>query len=180
MTNRNNDNFFGGSSGFIILILFLLGMCNGFGFGGGYNGNANSIKSDLYEGLNSQNTFSEFRSMQNEITNGFANVNQNLCAGFGGVQNSLSLGFGGIQSAIADSNYRMADCCCQIKNIVHEENEKTRGLIQQNEIQKLRDELQDVKNEQLATGLTTAQIIQTNNLENFIRQIVTPATAPTA
>lgn len=167
---RSNDGIFGGNgSWFIVLILFFLGMGGGFGYG---NGNSNSIKSDLYEGLNSQNTFSEFRSLQNEVTNGFAGVNQNLCAGFGGVQNSLALGFSGVQSAIADSNYRMADCCCQIKNAIHSEGEQTRALIQQNEIQKLRDALQDEKNNNLATGLVTANTIQTNNLENFMRTLV--------
>lgn len=167
---RQNDGIFGGNgSWFIVLILFFLGMG---GFGWGNNGNSNSIKSDLYEGLNSQNTFSEFRSLQNEVTNGFANVNQNLCAGFGGIQNSLALGFSGVQSAIADTNYRMADCCCQIKNMIAEDGAKTRALIQQNEIQALRDALQDEKNNNLATGLVTANTIQTNNIENFIRQIV--------
>ena len=171
----DNDGFFGsGSSSFwVILILFFL-----MGGGGWNNNNNNSLKSDLYEGLNSQNTFSEFRSMQNEITRGFSDVNQNLCNGFGGVQlglanvnQNLGAGFSGVQAAIADSNYRMQDCCCGIKNAIRDDGEKTRILIQQNEIQKLRDELQDAKSENLATGLVTAQGIQTQNLENFMRDL---------
>lgn len=86
--------------------------------------------------------------------------------------NSLCTGFGGVQSAIADSNYRMADCCCQIKNAIHSEGEQTRALIQSNEIQALRDSLQDAKNENLVTGLVASQTLQTNNLENFMRTLV--------
>ena len=159
---RNNDGLFGGNgTGFIILILFFLTMGGGFG-GWGNSGLQGSLtRAELVDGLNSQNTFSEFRSIGHDVTNGFANVNQ-----------SLAIGFGGVQSAIADSNYRMADCCCQIKNTIHSEAEQTRALIQQNEIQKLRDALQDEKNNNLATGLVTAQTIQTNNLENFMRSLV--------
>lgn len=164
---RNNDGFFGGSSGFIILILFLLMMNGSWGGFGGYGG-ANAIatqgaltRAELYDGLNAQNTFSEFREVERTLDNGFAGINTSLCAGFGGVQ-----------SAIADSNYRMADCCCAIKNTIHDESEKTRALIQANTIQELRDELQDAKNENLATGLVTAQGIQTQNLEEFMRRLV--------
>lgn len=172
---RNNDGIFGGNGGnwFIVLILFFLGM-GGNVFGNNYNNGA-FTRAELYDGLNSQNTFSEFRSVQSMIDNGFAGTQ----LGIAGINQNMCAGFNGVQSAIADSNYRMADCCCQIKNAIHSEGEETRNLIQQTEIQKLRDALQDTKNEVFATGLTTAQIIQTNTLENFIRSVL-PTTTPTA
>lgn len=150
---------FGGSSGFIILILFLLmlsGNWNGFG-----NATQNGFtRAELYEGLNTQD-------IQNSLNNLGASVNN----GFNSVQSSLCAGFGGVQSAIADSNYRMADCCCQIKQAIANDGEQTRALITQNTIQELRDKLADKDRELLATGLVTAQGIQTQNLENFIRTI---------
>ena len=63
-----------------------------------------------------------------------------------------------------------------LKEAIHQDGEATRSLMQQNLIQDLRDKLADSKAETFATGLTTAQVIQTNTLENFIRQILTPAT----
>ncbi len=169
---RNNDGIFGGGNGFIILILFLLmlsGNWGGFGGSNAYNGAM--TRADMYEGLNTQ-----------DIQNSLNNLGTSMNNGFAGIQNSLCSGFGGIQSAIADSNYRMADCCCQIKTAIQNDGEQTRALITHNEIQKLRDALQDAKNETFATGLTTAQVIQTNTLENFIRQILstTTTTTPTA
>lgn len=169
---KDNGNLFGGNGAwFIVLILFFLG-----GMGGWGNNNSAMqgamTRSDLYEGLNSQNTFSEFRSVQNEITNGFANVQQSMCRASADNALALSSGFSGVQSAIADTRYAMQNCCCEIKNAIHAEGESTRALIQQNTIQDLRDRLQDSKAENLATGLTTAQVIQTNNLENFIRVIL--------
>jgi len=141
---------FGGSSGFIILILFLLMLSGNWG---GFGGNATQsalTRAELYEGLSTQD-------IQNSLNN----------LGVG-----MNTGFSSVQASIADTNYRMADCCCQIKNAVHSEGEQTRALIQQNTIDSLAQQLQDAKNENLVTGLVTAQTIQTNNLENFMRTLI--------
>lgn len=190
---RENDGIFGGSgNGFVILILFLL-MMSGGGFGwGGNRGYDCASKADLFESANAQNTFSEFRSLQNETTRGFGDVNQHLCNGFANINQNIcgnfantnmgiargfyeealgmNCGFNGVQAAIADTNYRMQNCCCDIEKKIADDGEKTRNLMQQNEIQRLRDELQDAKNENLATGLVTAQGIQTQNLMEFFRK----------
>jgi hypothetical protein len=180
-TNDGNGIFGGNATGFlIILILFFLT--------GNWGGNNSSVqgaltRAELYDGLNSQNTFSEFRSLQNEVTNGFSNVSQNLCSGFSGVNQSINNalatstlamnnGFNGVQSAIADSNYRMADCCCQIKSAIHDEGEQTRALIQANTIQDLRDKVADKDREILSAGITASQLLQTNTLENYFRNLV--------
>lgn len=181
--NRDNDGIFGGNgAGFIILILFFLTMGGGYGWG---NGNASMqgalTRAEMYDGLNAQNTFSEFRQVQSDMNCGFDRTNQNLCNGFANQSIQLTNGFNGVQSAIADTRYAMQNCCCEIKNTIHSEGEATRALIQANTIQELRDKIQDKDRELLATGLVTAQTIQTNNLENFIRNILaTPATTPTA
>lgn len=140
----------------------------GFGWGNNSAVQGALTRAELYDGLNSQNTFSEFRSIENSITNGFAN-------------NALALnnGFNSVNSNINDIGYRMADCCCQIKTAIHSEGETTRALIQSNTIQDLRDKVADKDREILATGLTTAQVIQTNTLENFIRDVLKTTTATT-
>lgn len=186
---RDNDGLNGNGSLVWILILFFLIGGNGYGNRcGDY-----ATKTDLYEGLNSQNTFSEFRSLQNETTRGFSDLNQHLCNGFAGINQNISnnfantnmgiakglydetlamnCGFNGVQAALAENRYAMQDCCCQIKNRISEDGEKTRALIQDNETQRLRDALQDEKNERLATGLVTQNIIQTNSLEAYFRQL---------
>lgn len=161
MTRGNKDGFLEGN-GIIILILFFLMFGGGSGWGGN-NATTNGAltRAELYDGLNTQ-----------DIQNSLNNLNMSMNNGFNGVQNSLCAGFGNVQSAIADSNYRMADCCCQIKQAILNDGMQTRELIQANEIQALRDSLQDAKNENLVTGLVTAQTIQTNNLENFMRTLV--------
>lgn len=184
---KNNDGFGGNGSWMWILILFFLIGGNGWNNRGDY-----ATKANLYESANAQNTFSEFRSLQNETTRGFSDVNQHLCNGFANINQNISgnfantnmgiakgfydeslamnCGFNGVQTAIADTNYRMQNCCCELKSKITDDGEKTRNLLQQNEIQRLRDELQDAKNENLATGLVTAQGIQTQNLMEFFRK----------
>lgn len=186
---RGTDGLNGNGSWFwVFILLFLVG-------GGNWNNRGDyATKANLYESANAQNTFSEFRSLQNETTRGFSDVNQHLCNGFANINQNISgnfantnmgiakgfydetlamnNGFSGIGRTLQDMSAQMASCCCDIKGIVHDEGEKTRALIQQNEIQSLRDQLQDAKNENLATGLVTAQGIQTNNLENFFRNLI--------
>lgn len=177
---RNNEGLFGGNGAwFIVLILFFLG---GMGNWGNRGDSSSSVqgaltRAELYDGLNSQNTFSEFRQIQNEVNNGLNFTNQNINNGFSTTALALNNGFNGVQSSIADTRYAMQDCCCQIKTAIHQDGELTRGLIQQNIIQELRDKVADKDREILATGLVTAQTIQTNNLENFIRSIVSSSSS---
>ena len=169
MTRNNDNGIFGGNgaSWLIILILFFL---TGGGFGLGNN--TALTRAELADGLNAQNTFSEFRSVQNEITNGFANVNQNLCAGFGGVNQNLNNGFNSINANIQGLSAQMAQCCCDIKTTLHNEGEQTRAMITQNTIQELRDKVAAKDRELLTSTLVTSNALQTNNLEAYLRQIV--------
>lgn len=166
MTSRNNDTLFGGNgSGFIILILFFLSMGNGFGFGNNYaNGawnNGSLTRAELADSQAFQNLQYSTSNIKDTVTNGFAGIQQSLCGGFAGVNASIS-----------DLGYRMQNCCCELKTAIHSEGEATRALIQANTIQDLRDKVADKDRELLATGLVTAQTIQTNNLQNFMRTLV--------
>lgn len=189
---RDNDGFNGNGSWFWILILFFLIGGNGWNNRGDY-----ATKANLYESANAQNTFSEFRSLQNETTRGFSDVNQHLCNGFANINQNISgnfantnmgiakgfydetlamnCGFDGIKAAIADSRYAMQDCCCQIKNKITEENDKTRALITANTIQELRDQVAAKDRELLTSSLVTSNVLQTNNLEAYMRQLLASA-----
>lgn len=136
-------------------------------------------------------------NLNSNLNNGFANVQQSLCSGFGSVNNNinnqtfdtinaLNSGFNNLQSAITQNGfnnqmgfcnvgnavnnlkYEMAQNCCDIKNAMHFEGEATRGLIQANTIQDLRDKLDEragiIQSQQIA--LSNAQ--QTQNILNAL------------
>lgn len=168
MTRRGGDNFLEGN-GIIILILFFLL----FGFSGnGFGGNGAMTRAELAEGLSTQDIKREIGDMQMGMCNGFATVNNNILGGVNTLQNSLCNGFNSVNSNIAQLGFNMQNCCCEIKTAIHSEGEQTRALIQGNTIQELRDRIADKDREMLATGLVTAQTIQTNTLENFMRGLI--------
>lgn len=172
MTRNNGEGFLEGN-GIIILILFFLI----FGFGGGGFGNnsawQNSMtRAELSDGLNTQDIKREIGDIQMQMCNGFSSVNTNILGGVNTLQNNLCAGFNSVNSNIAQLGFNMQQCCCDLKTTIHDEGEQTRALIQANLIQDLRDKLADKDRELLTTGLVTAQTIQTNNLESYIRNVM--------
>jgi hypothetical protein len=118
----------------------------------GLSDSIRGVQQGLCDGFYAQNT---------TMLNGFNSVNQSMCSGFNNVINGIS-----------SLGYQMQNQCCDLKTAIHSEGEQTRALIQSNTIQDLRDKLADKDRELLSSGLITAQSIQTNNIENFIRQLI--------
>lgn len=135
-----------------------------------------------------RNVESEIGAANLSLNNGFDNIQQSLCglnsnisnktfdtinalnSGFGNLQNAVTqngfnnqMGFCNIGNAINGLKYEMAQTCCDIKNAMHFEGEATRGLIQANTIQDLRDKLAErsdiIQSQQNA--LSNAQQTQT-------------------
>lgn len=187
---RDNDGFNGNGSWFWVIILFLLIGNNG------WNRDYGDIatKANLYESANAQNTFSEFRSLQNETTRGFSDVNQHLCNGFAGINQNISnnfantnmgiakgfydetlamnCGFNGVNGNLKDLGAQIASCCCDIKTTIRDQVDSVKSLIQNNTIQDLRDQVSAKDRELLTSSLVTSNVLQTNNLEAYMRQLL--------
>lgn len=187
---RDNDGFNGNGSWFWVIILFLLIGNNG------WNRDCGDVatKANLYESANAQNTFSEFRSLQNETTRGFSDVNQHLCNGFAGINQNVSnnfantnmgiakgfydetlamnCGFNGVNGNLKDLGAQMASCCCDIKTTIRDQVDSVKSLIQNNTIQDLRDQVSAKDRELLTSSLVTSNVLQTNNLEAYMRQLL--------
>lgn len=123
--NRNNDGLFGDNGAWWIIILLLFGWGrNGFGNGGGFGGNDNGCcgfsAPNIYGKLDgitygiSDATF----ALNNNITNGFNNVQSTLCQGFAGINNGLTVNGYETRGAITDLGYRLQDCCCQTQRAI--------------------------------------------------------------
>ena len=140
-TGRNNsgDNCgFGDGNGWWV-ILFLLVLLGGWGrgFGNGYGGFGGStggvadnyvLTSDFAQVDRKLDTISNgicdsTFSLNNTMTNGFANVQNTLCQGFSGVNNAITtngyetrLGVQGLAAQLAncccDLGKQISDCCC--------------------------------------------------------------------
>lgn len=185
MTNNRKDGFLEGN-GIIILILFFL-MFGGLGGGWGAN-NASTqgalTRAEMQDGFNFEEVktglLSNSHTLDSHNVALLENVNQiqqNMLGGFCGVNNSICQGVNSLNMNIAQQGFMNQQNFCDLKTTIHDEAEETRALIVQNTIQDLRDTVANKDRELLTQSLLTSQIAQTNNIENFLRNLVKTDTA---
>ena len=172
VTEGEKDGMGGGLWWIIILFLFLFGM-GGFGGFGGQNGAL--TRAEMQQGFDTQ-----------EITRKLDGLTNGLCDGFYAQNTTMLNGFAGVTAAVNDARFASQQCCCEtnrnidavrydaqkntcdIISAVHAEGEETRRLIQQNEIQTLRDKVGELQ-------LAQSQCAQNAYLINQIRPCAVPA-----
>ena len=138
----------GGAWWIIILFLFMFGMGGG-GWGWGNRGNDALTRAEMQQGFDTQ-----------EITRKLDGLSYGMCDGFYAQNTTMLNGFAGVTAAVRDAQFAAQQCCCETnRNIdavrydaqkntcdiitaIHAEGEATRNMMQQNEIQQLRDRIQ--------------------------------------
>lgn len=180
-----NNGMFGGDGWWAIIII--LALFGGFGrgsfggFGGGY-GEAVATNGDIQRGFDTSNIVGKLDRLGDGICSlGYDQLSQMNTIN----QNVSQQGFN-LSSAIAQLGYQNQNCCCEtqraidgvnfnaaqntcaITNAIHAEGEETRKLIQQNEIQALRDKVSDLQ-------LAQSQCAQNAYLVNQLRPCPIPA-----
>ena len=145
-----DENGWGGGSAWwiIILFLFMFGMGGG-GWGWGNRGNDALTRAEMQQGFDTQ-----------EITRKLDGLSYGMCDGFYAQNTTMLNGFAGVTAAVRDAQFAAQQCCCETnRNIdgvrydaqkntcdiitaIHAEGEATRNMMQQNEIQQLRDRIQ--------------------------------------
>ena len=135
-----------------------------FGMGGGWGwGNRGSdalTRAEMQQGFDTQ-----------EITRKLDGINYGMCDGFYAQNTTMLNGFAGVTSAVRDAQFAAQQCCCEtnrnidavrydaqkntcdITTAIHAEGEATRALIQKNEMQNLRDRLQQMELREAMCGV---------------------------
>lgn len=161
------DDMFSGNGAWWIIILFL------FMFGNGsWGGNRSN---EIQQGFDTA-----------EITRKLDGLANGLCDGFYAQNTTMLNGFAGVTTAVDQVRFDTQKCCCEtnrnidavrydaqkntcdITTAIHAEGEATRALIQQNEIQALRDKVADLQ-------LAQSQCAQNEYLVNRLRPCAVPA-----
>lgn len=129
--NGNNNGFGGGFGGIwiIILLLFFRGG-NGFGYGDNSAATQEILFGQRFQGLDSK---------LDRLGYGISDATFAL-------NNSITTEGRAVQT-------QLANCCCELKTAVHAEGEATRALIQQNEIQQLRDKVASLEMDNRMCGV---------------------------
>ena len=149
----------GGAWWIIILFLFMFGMGGG-GWGWGNRGNDALTRAEMQQGFDTQ-----------EITRKLDGLSYGMCDGFYAQNTTMLNGFAGVTSAVRDAQFAAQQCCCDtnrnidsvrydaqkntcdITTAIHAEGEATRALIQKNEMQNLRDRLQQMELREAMCGV---------------------------
>ena len=144
--HERDEGFGGGAWWIIILFLFLFGM-GGFGGFGGQNGAL--TRAEMQQGFDTA-----------EVTRKLDGLSYGLSDGFYAQNTTMLNGFAGVTAAVENARFAAQQCCCETnRNIdgvrydaqkntcdiitaIHAEGEATRNMMQQNEIQQLRDRIQ--------------------------------------
>lgn len=144
--HERDDGFGGGAWWIIILFLFMFGL-GGFGGFGGQNGAL--TRAEMQQGFDTA-----------EVTRKLDGLSYGLSDGFYAQNTTMLNGFAGVTAAVENARFAAQQCCCETnRNIdgvrydaqkntcdiitaIHAEGEATRNLMQQNEIQQLRDRIQ--------------------------------------
>lgn len=175
VTDGARDDGFGMGGGWmwiIVLFLFLFG----FGGGGAWGNRGQGLtQMEMQQGFDTQ-----------EIVRKLDGINYGLCDGFYAQNTTMLNGFAGVTTAVRDAQFAAQQCCCETnrsidavryeaqKNVcdittaIHAEGEATRALIQQNEMQTLRDKVSELQ-------LAQSQCAQNAYLTGTLRPYPVPA-----
>jgi hypothetical protein len=126
---NGKDGFGGGGAWWIIILfLFLMGQ-------GGFGGNNNAATQEILFGQRFQGIDNKLDRIGNGISDATFALNNSITTEGRAIQTQL------------------ANCCCDLKTAVHAEGEATRALIQQNEIQMLRDKVASLEMDNRMCGV---------------------------
>lgn len=127
------EGFGGGSWMWLILVFFLFGN-GGFGFGGN---RANEIQ----QGFDTAEVTRKLDGITNGLADGFYAQNTTMLTNFGNISSQMAQCCCETNRNIDAVRYENAKNTCDITTAIHAEGEATRSLIQQNEMQALRDKV---------------------------------------
>ena len=160
VTDGARDDGFGMDGGWMwIIVLFLF--IFGFGGGGAWGNRVQGLtQMEMQQGFDTQ-----------EIVRKLDGINYGLCDGFYAQNTTMLNGFAGVTTAVRDAQFAAQQCCCEtnrnidavrydaqkntcdITTAIHAEGEATRALIQTNEMQNLRDRLQQMELREAMCGV---------------------------
>lgn len=126
----NENGLGGGWMWIIVLFLFMWSR-------GNFGQNAIETNSSTYEILQGQ----QFQSLNDKIDR----VNNGICDSTFALNNAITTEGRNTQLGIAGINANIDKSTCAITTAIHAEGERTRQMFQQNEMQRLRDELAEAR-----------------------------------
>ena len=123
VTRGDNDGFFGGNSGWWIILLFMFCGWGGNGWGG--NGNL-GVREAITSGFDFNQLENGIRGLEHGLCDGFYEMNNTLLTGFGNTNMATMQNTNAITARLSDMAAQSAACCCETQRLLE------RGLCEVN------------------------------------------------
>lgn len=184
MGNRNGDGLWGGNGLFILVLFFLIFGMNGGAWGNGWNNGANGAltRSDMFDGFNNQTVVRKLDGITQGLCDGFYAQNTTMLQGFNKIGSQIAENRFAAQQCCCETNRNIdavrfdnEKCCCRLENLIHDEAEKTRALINSNTMQNLRDKLADRDRDLQTANFQLSQQAQNATLISTLRPFPQPS-----
>ena len=120
---RGDDGFFGGNSGWWIILLFMFCGWGGNGWGG--NGNL-GVREAITSGFDFNQLENGIRGLEHGLCDGFYEMNNTLLTGFGNTNMAAMQNTNAITARLSDMAAQNAACCCETQRLLE------RGLCEVN------------------------------------------------
>lgn len=197
------DSFGCGGGMWFMWMIAIFALMGGGGFGFGNRGNG-LTQAEMQQGFNHQDEMGQLRgvsygladstyALNNSMLQGQAELGRNIMQGNYGLEKTMMQNGWGISQQLNENRFAQQNCCCEtnrnidsvkaenyqntckITTAIHEEAEKTRGLITANTMQELRDRLADRDRDLQTARFNLSQTIQSAAIVNQLRPYPQPA-----
>ena len=191
--NEKGGNGWGDSCGmwfmWIIVIFALMGGGGGFGFGN----RSGLTQAEMQAGFNHQDEMGQLRGITYGISDAAYAQNTVALQGQAALEKTVMQTGYGLGQQLADNRFAQQQCCCEtarnidsvrtegyrntceLKTAIHEEAEKTRGMMMASQIQDLRDRLADRDRDLQSANFNLSQVLQTSAIVGQLRPFPQPA-----
>lgn len=150
-------------------------------------------QAEMQQGFNHQDEMGQLRGVSYGLADSTFSLNTTMLQGQAGLEKTVMQGNYALGSQLAENRFAQQNCCCEtnrnidavraenyrntceLKTALHEEAEKTRGMMMASQIQDLRDRLADRDRDLQSANFNLSQVLQTSAIVGQLRPFPQPA-----
>ena len=191
-TATYGDGWGGGCGAWLMWVIVIFAMMGG-GWGGFGNRGNGLTQAEMQQGFNHQDEMGQLRGITYGISDAAYAQNTVALQGQAALEKTVMQTGYGLGQQLADNRFAQQQCCCEtnrnidsartegfrntceLKTAIHEEAEKTRGMMMASQIQDLRDRLADRDRDLQSANFNLSQVLQTSAIVGQLRPFPQPA-----
>lgn len=186
------DGWGGGCGAWLMWVIVIFAMMGGGGWGG-FGNRSGLTQAEMQQGFNHQDEMGQLRGVSYGLADSTFSLNTTMLQGQAGLEKTVMQGNYALGSQLAENRFAQQNCCCEtnrnidavraegyrntceLKTAIHDEAEKTRGMMMASQIQDLRDRLADRDRDLQSANFNLSQVMQSAALVNQLRPFPQPA-----